>query len=66
MGDDSKITLLKQLGSIIDLLTESVLDGARRMQGMALKKEVDAFLAQYSEERIEDGRARIVRPGNHP
>jgi len=31
-----------------------------------LKNEVDVFLAQYSEERLEDGRARVVRHGSGP
>ena len=55
MKDDSTITGLKQPGSIIDPLTEIARDGARRMLALALKSEVDEFLALHSEERLEDG-----------
>lgn len=66
MKDDSTITALKQPGLIIDPLTEIARDGARRMLALALRSEVDEFLALYSEERLEDGRSRVVRHGHGP
>jgi len=66
MEDDSPITPLPQRGAIIDPLTEIARDGARQMLALALKNEVNEFLALHSDERLEDGRARVVRHGGGP
>ncbi|WP_132127204.1 IS256 family transposase [Acidomonas methanolica] len=57
---------MPQRGAIIDPLTGIARDGARQMLAMALKSEVDEFLALHSEERLADGRARVVRHGSGP
>jgi transposase-like protein len=49
-------------GSLID---EIVREGARRMLAEALQAEVDAYIAQYREERDERGRQLVVRNGSH-
>lgn len=66
MDDNSRITALVQPGSIIDPLTEIAREGARRMLAEALRREVDEFLALHEGERLEDGRARVVRHGTGP
>ena len=66
MEDNSTIAPLVQWGSIIDPLTEIAREGARRMLAEALRREVDEFLALHEGERLEDGRARLVRHGHGP
>ncbi|TCS15266.1 hypothetical protein EDC31_1771, partial [Acidomonas methanolica] len=48
MKDDSTITTLPQRGAMMDPLTGIARDGARQMLAMALKSEVDEFLALHS------------------
>ena len=66
MKDDTTISPFHQPGSVEDPLTEIARDGARRMLATALHAEVDAFVAQYSEEVLPDGRQRVVRHGYGP
>ena len=66
MKDDTTITPLQQPGSIIDPLTEIARDGARQMLAAALRAEATSFVAQFTDERLPDGRRRIVRHGNGP
>ena len=47
------------------LIDELVREGARRMLVAALRAEVDAYVAQFREERDEDGRRLVVRNGYH-
>jgi transposase-like protein len=49
-------------GSLID---EIVREGARRMLAAALEAEVDAYIAELSDQRDEDGRRLVVRNGYH-
>jgi transposase-like protein len=44
-------------------LDQLVREGARRMLVMALKAEVDAYVAAHAEERDEEGHAQVVRNG---
>jgi putative transposase len=64
--DDTTITPLHQPGSIIDPLTELAREGARQMLAAALKAEAASFVAQFGEERLPDGRQRVVRHGTAP
>ncbi|HRO48927.1 MAG TPA: hypothetical protein PLW75_02200 [Hyphomicrobium sp.] len=66
MKDDTAITSLHQRGSIIDPLTEIAREGARQMLAAALKAEAAGFVAQLAEERLPDGRQRVVRHGTGP
>ena len=66
MDDDTTIIPLHQPGSVEDPLTEIARDGARRMLAAALRAEADAFVAQYAEETLPDGRQRVVRHGYGP
>lgn len=52
--------------TISDPLTDLLRDGARRLIMHAIEAEVQEFLAPYSEQRTEDGKAAVVRNGYHP
>jgi transposase-like protein len=47
------------------LIDELVREGARRMLAEALKAEVDAYIAQFADERDEAGHRLVVRNGHH-
>ena len=47
------------------LIDEIVREGARRMLAEALQAEVDAYIAQFADERDENGRRLVVRNGCH-
>src|SRR5215471_5714798 len=47
------------------LIDEIVREGARRMLAEALRAEVDAYIAQFADQRGEDGRRLVVRNGYH-
>ena len=66
MEEDTKLTELRQPHSIDDPLTEIARDGARRMLAAALRAEADAFVADLAEDRLPDGRQRVVRHGQGP
>mgnify|MGYP002713104201 FL=1 len=66
MKNDTEIIALRQPESVDDPLTEIARDGARRMLAAALRAEADAFIDQYSEEVLPDGRQRVVRHGYGP
>jgi len=66
MKNDTSILPFRQSDSITDPLTKLAREGARRMLAEALKAEADAFVASFADERLEDGRQRIVRHGFGP
>ena len=47
------------------LIDEIVREGARRMLAEALKAEVDAYIAAFTEDRDEHGHRLVVRNGHH-
>jgi putative transposase len=49
-----------------DLLTTMLRDGAQRLVAQAVQAEFEEFLARFSGERFEDGRAAVVRNGFQP
>ena len=51
---------------IDDPLTLVLRDGARRLLTQAIEAEAEAFLAAMQDERLADGRARLVRHGHGP
>jgi len=52
-------------GCSSSLIDEIVRQGARRMLADALQAEVDAYIAQFADERDERGRRLVVRNGSH-
>ena len=49
-----------------NLLSTMLRDGAQRLVAQAVQAEFDDFLARVSGERLEDGRAAVVRNGFQP
>jgi transposase-like protein len=49
-----------------DLLSAMLRDGAQRLVAQAVQAEFGEFLAHFSGERVEDGRAAVVRNGFQP
>jgi transposase-like protein len=47
------------------LIDQIVREGARRMLAEALRAEVDAYIAQFANQRDEQGRRLVVRNGYH-
>ena len=66
MNEATPILPFRQLEKIDDPLTEIAREGARRMLAEMLKAEADAFVAKFGDERLEDGRQRVVRHGLGP
>ena len=66
MEKTTDIIPLRQPESVDDPLTEIARDGARRMLAAALRAEADAFVAEYAEEVLPDGRQPVVRHGYGP
>ena len=66
MKEDTSIVQFRQPGSAEDPLTEIAREGARRMLATAMEVEIGAFLDEFAEERLPDGRQRLVRHGYGP
>jgi putative transposase len=49
-----------------DLLSTMLRDGAHRLVAQAVQAEFEEFLTRFSGERLEDGRAAVVRNGFQP
>jgi hypothetical protein len=66
MSRDTTVVALRQPGAVDDPLTELAREGARRMLAPVLIAEADAFVAQWKDLQLSDGRDRIVRHGHGP
>lgn len=66
MKDSNVVKLNNQAGIVDDPLTEILRTGARKLLAEAIEMEVEHFLDQYAELRIDSGRRRIVRNGYLP
>jgi putative transposase len=66
MSRDTTVIALRQPDAIDDPLTEVAREGARRMLAQVLIAEADAFVAMWKDEKLPDGRDRIVRHGHGP
>ena len=66
MTENTKVLPFHQGDTIDDPLTGLAREGARRMLAEALKAEADAFVASFEDDRLRDGRQRIVRHGFGP
>ncbi len=64
--ENSTVTALVQPGEFSDLLTEVLRSGAQRLLAHAVEAEVSIFIDAHADERLDDGRARIVRHGHLP
>mgnify|MGYP000108324606 FL=1 len=66
MKTDSTVLAFQHPDEIDDPLTYVLRDGARRLLAQAIEAEAGAFLAVMKDERLPDGRARLVRHGHGP
>jgi transposase-like protein len=66
MLKDSTVIALRQPNTIDDPLTEVAREGARRMLAQVLIAEADAFVAMWKDNKLPDGRDRVVRHGHGP
>ena len=66
MEENSTVVPFQHPGDIDDPLTAVLRSGARRLLAQAVEAEAEAFLAAMREERLPDGRARLVRHGHGP
>ncbi len=66
MKTDTTVLAFQHPDEIDDPLTYVLRDGARRLLAQAIEAEAEAFLAVMKDERLSDGRARLVRHGHGP
>ena len=66
MTTDSTVVAFQHPDDVDDPLTSILRDGARRLLAQAVEAEAEAFLAAMRDERLADGRARVVRHGHGP
>ncbi len=66
MKTDSTIVAFSHPDEIDDALTSVLREGARRLLTQAIEAEAEAFLEAMQDERLADGRARLVRHGHGP
>src|ERR1700740_2488201 len=66
MLKDTTVVRFRQPDAIDDPLTELARERARRMLAQALMAEADAFVAQWKDLKLPDGRDRVVRHGHGP
>ncbi|WP_246164508.1 IS256 family transposase, partial [Blastochloris sulfoviridis] len=66
MSETTTVVRLRQPGEIDDPLTEVLRAGARQLLAQAIEAEVAAFLAGVKDEKLPDGRDRVVRHGHGP
>ena len=59
-------TGLQGPGAVTDPLSGMLRDGARFLIGAAVRCELEEFLKQYEDRRLENGRASVVRNGYLP
>jgi putative transposase len=57
---------LTQPGEFKDHLTEILRQGAQALVLQAVEAEFSAFLENHSQEKLQDGRKRVVRHGHLP
>ncbi|SEK11138.1 Transposase, Mutator family [Marinovum algicola] len=59
-------TLPDPSGFSPDPLTDVIRDGARKLIEQAIEAELAALMASFAKDKLEDGRARLVRHGHLP
>ena len=66
MKTDNTVVSFQHPEIVDDPLTSVLREGARRLLAQAVEAEAEAFLAAMEDERLADGRARVVRHGHGP
>ncbi|MEZ7137826.1 IS256 family transposase [Komagataeibacter sp. SM21] len=66
MSETTISTLPDPSGFSPDPLTDLIREGARKLIEQAVEAELATLLAAFAEDRLDDGRARLVRHGHLP
>lgn len=66
MKTDTTVVSFPHPDTLDDPLRSVLREGARRLLTQAVEAEAEAFLAAMADERLADGRARVVRHGHGP
>lgn len=66
MSETTISTLPDPSGFAPDPLTDLIREGARKLIEQAVEAELAPLLAAFAEDRLDDGRARLVRHGHLP
>jgi len=66
MTSDSRVVPLRKPETLEDPLTAILRRGARQLLAQAIEAEVETFLATMKDQRLADGRERLVRHGFGP
>lgn len=66
MSDDTVLNFINPAPTREDPLSDILRSGARQLLAQAIEAEVQAHLAQHACERLQDGRAAVVRNGYLP
>lgn len=66
MSDDTTTKLPDPSGISPDPLTDVIRSGARRLIEQAIEAELATLLAAFADQKLKDGRARLVRHGHLP
>ncbi|SFQ14264.1 hypothetical protein SAMN04488047_13928, partial [Tranquillimonas alkanivorans] len=66
MSEDTITQLRDPSGFGADPLTDVLRDGARKLIEQAIQAELAELMASFSGEKLDDGRARLVRHGHLP
>ena len=67
MSKDNVVSLAAPASGVLsDPLTDLLRLNARRLIEVAVAAEFEEYLSAFSEERLPDGRRRVVRNGSHP
>lgn len=66
MSETTFSTLPDPSGFSPDPLTDLIREGARKLIEQAVEAELATFLAAFAKDRLDDGRAMLVRHGHLP
>ena len=66
MEENSTVVRLRQPDDVDDPLTSILRSGARQLLAQAIEMEAEAFLAAMKDQKLPDGRDRVVRHGHGP
>ena len=66
MSETTIATLPDPSGFSPDLLTDAIRHGARKLIEQAIEAELATLMASFAKDKLEDGRARLVRHGHLP
>ena len=66
MNKDNVVQLEGRDSIAVDPLTQLLKSGAQQLLQVAIEAELQEFMSQFQERRLDDGRAAVVRNGHQP